>query len=98
MRSPDPGVVGDDSQRRSLQVLSAGKDFRRKANPVCNLPQDIGPVSSLACTQVAAGRELLLGKEGLPKSATTLPCSRCSLAPRCTQNCQAGGGGGRDIQ
>ncbi len=44
---------------------SAGKDFRRKANPVCNRPKDNGLVPGLTCIQVAAGREVLLSKEDL---------------------------------
>jgi hypothetical protein len=50
--------------------FSAGKDFRRMVNRVCKLLRNIGPVRLLTCIQVAAGREVLLGKEDLPKFAT----------------------------
>jgi len=61
-------VVADDCQSRSFLPE---KDFRRNANAVCKRRQDIGTAPWLTCTQAAAGREVLLGKEDLPKSATT---------------------------
>jgi hypothetical protein len=58
----------------------AGKGFRIAARRTLCAIQDIGPVRSLACTQVAASREDLLcklGKEELPKSATAQCILHC---------------------
>ena len=53
------------------QVLSAGKQILRNANLVCNRYQNVGRELWLTCTQVAASREVLPGRQDLPKSATT---------------------------
>ena len=54
--------VGKDSVQ---QVPLAERDFRRKANLVCNLLQNAGPDYRLTCTQVAASREVLPGRQDL---------------------------------
>jgi hypothetical protein len=46
-----------------------GSSACRKAKPVCSRPHDIASVPRLTCTQVAASREVLLGKEDLQKTA-----------------------------
>jgi hypothetical protein len=53
-----------------MQVLSAGKDFRRKANRVCHKRLDIGRELWFMGAQVAVSREVLPGRQDLPKTTT----------------------------
>lgn len=49
----------------AMEICSAGKILRDKANAACKRWQDLAPKTKLPCTQVAENRDILLGKENL---------------------------------
>lgn len=52
-----------------MEVLSAGKEFRRMANTVFSAMKVAASV--ITCTQVAASREILSGRQDPHESAVT---------------------------